>query len=166
VPLVSQSTVRRVRRGSGVPLREAARRAGVPFPRLSDWETGERRPPPGVIHRVIEAVAVGAPRKGDRVAYLLSYDLLGRRWLTDGEQRVAVFAEADAAAKAADLLEADQFGDVKVTPMWPSAIGMIVPDRRRRVMVESDGEAEEVARACSARWLKLFPAAADEVGLA
>ncbi len=62
---MSQTTtpLRRARQGSGATLRTGAKRAGVPAPKLSNWETGQRRVPPDVGAAVIRAVAMGMPRR-------------------------------------------------------------------------------------------------------
>ena len=162
---MSQTTLRRIRAGSGVPLRQAAQRLGLNQAKLSNYETGKQRSPVNLFDRLVAAVAIGVPRPGDLPRFMVGYDVIGRRWLTDDQYRVVTFKSADAATAAAALLERDLFPAVRIVAAWPSGVELIVPDWRRRVEFDgSDADGEAIAQACSDRWLRIFHEAEAEMG--
>lgn len=119
--------VRRLREGSGHSLTAAARLLEVKPPTLAAYEKGRFEPSDALFWRIVGRLALGHPGEREiRPRFFVTYWLFGQRFLSDGEERVLVFADPGYAERQAERLERLQFSAVGIIPVWASACGELV----------------------------------------
>jgi len=98
------------------------------------------------VERVARTLALGRRRRGETApAFVVSFDLVGRRLLADRDGAVLLFTDANAANAIAELLEQYGIPRVAIVPCWRSWGGL--PSKRRE-LTDHD-EPVQVARAAA-----------------
>jgi transcriptional regulator with XRE-family HTH domain len=139
---MTTTVVRSLREGTDLPQNRAAERVGLTPGTLAAYELGHVSPSRAKIWEIARALALGSPSKGERnPRFLITFALLGQRFVADGDGRVLVFKDPWLAHEQAERLVDAGFLEVAIVPVWRS--------RRRALVARVDavGEArgEELA---------------------
>ncbi len=136
------TVIRSLRVGTELPQNRAAERVGITPGTLAAYELGHVSPSKAKIWEIARALALGSPSKGEKSPrFLITFALLGQRFVADAEGRLLVFKDPWRAHDQAERLVDAGFLEVAVVPVWRS--------RRRALIARLDaiGEAvgEEIA---------------------
>jgi transcriptional regulator with XRE-family HTH domain len=121
--------VRRVREGTNSRQADAAGKLGLNRATLNAYESGRVVPSERRLWRLLEVLALGEAVPGDRPVLLVSFSLLGQRFLSwDG--RLLSFSAIENARRVADELDECELERVVIVPVWPSAVDELLRARR------------------------------------
>jgi transcriptional regulator with XRE-family HTH domain len=117
--VVSPTVIRALREGSSLAQNEAAEQLGITAGTLAAYEGGHVTPSQERTWQIARRLSLGSPAKGEtNPRFLLTYALLGQRFVADGAGHVVCFRDPWRAYEHAERLIAAGFLQVAVVPIW------------------------------------------------